>query len=187
MRVIAGKYRSRILRSLKGMELRPTTDRLRETLFNVLGPIIRDSFFVDCFAGTGAVGIEALSRGAREVIFIENHRPAVVNIRKNLDSLDIHSGVDLRFGDALAELEKLSKRKLLPDIVYLDPPYKLAEEYENILEFLDAAQLLAPEGRIIAEHTRRLELPSFLTRLERSRMIVQGDSVLSFYRLVRAA
>ncbi len=187
MRVIAGKYRSRTLRSLKGMELRPTTDRLRETLFNVLGPLVQDSFFVDCFAGTGAVGIEALSRGAREVIFIEKHRPAVVNIRKNLDSLGVRAGVDLRFGEVLGELGKLSKRKLLPDFIYLDPPYKLAEEYEDILEYLDTAQLLAPEGRVIAEHTRRLELPSFLTRLERSRMIVQGDSVLSFYRLVRAA
>jgi 16S rRNA G966 N2-methylase RsmD len=93
----------------------------------------------------------------------------------------------MRSGDALDELEKLSKRKLLPDFIYLDPPYKLAEEYENVLEFLDAAQLLAPGGRVIAEHTRRLELPSLLTRLERSRMIVQGGSVLSFYRLVRAA
>jgi 16S rRNA (guanine966-N2)-methyltransferase len=187
MRVIAGKYRSRTLRSLKGLELRPTTDRLRETLFNVLGPLIQDSFFVDCFAGTGAVGIEALSRGAREVIFIEKHRPAVAVIRKNLDSLGIRDGVEIRSGDALDELEKLSKRKLLPDFIYFDPPYKLAAEYENILEFLDSAQLLAPEGRVIAEHTRRLELPSFLTRLERSRMIVHGDSVLSLYRLVRAA
>jgi 16S rRNA (guanine966-N2)-methyltransferase len=187
MRVIAGKYRSRTLRSLKGMEMRPTTDRLRETLFNVLGPLVQDSFFVDCFAGTGAVGIEALSRGAREAVFIEKHRPAAAVIRKNLESLGIRSGIEVRIGDALDELEKLSKRKLLPDFVYLDPPYKLAKEYEEILDFVDAAQLLAPEGRVIAEHTRHLELPSFLTRLERSRMIAQGDSVLSFYRLVRAA
>jgi len=187
MRVIAGKYKSCKLQSLKGTKLRPTSDRLRETLFNVLGPLVQDSFFVDCFAGTGAVGIEALSRRAREVVFVENHRPAVTLIRKNLESLGIQKGVDVRFGDVLEELEKLSKRQLLPDFIYLDPPYKLAKEYEDVLDFIDAAKLIAPEGRVIAEHAAWLELPSLLTRLECSRMIVQGDSVLTFYRLVRAA
>src|SRR5580700_10139880 len=92
MRIIAGKYRSRILKSLKGPALRPTSDRLRETLFNVLGPAIVDSRFVDVFAGTGAVGIEALSRSAAEAIFIENHAPATKLIRQNLDGLKITSG-----------------------------------------------------------------------------------------------
>jgi 16S rRNA (guanine966-N2)-methyltransferase len=87
MRVISGTYRSRILKSLKGLALRPTSDRLRETLFNVLGPAVVGARFVDVFAGTGAVGIEALSRGAAEVVFIENHPPAVALIRKNLESL----------------------------------------------------------------------------------------------------
>jgi 16S rRNA (guanine966-N2)-methyltransferase len=187
VRVIAGKYKSRTLRSLKGIELRPTSDRLRETFFNVLGPLVHDAYFVDCFAGTGAVGIEALSRGARDVVFIEKHRPAATLIRKNLESLEIRSGVQLIVGDVLKELDKMSARKLLPDFIYLDPPYKLSEEYENILEFVDAAQLLAPEGRVIAEHSRKLNLPDFFTRLERSRILVQGDAALSFYRLARAA
>src|SRR5262249_29841664 len=84
MRVIAGTYRSPVLKSLKGLALRPTSDRLRETLFNVLGPGIEGSRFVDLFAGTGAIGIEALSRGAAEVVFVENHAPAATLIRKNL-------------------------------------------------------------------------------------------------------
>src|ERR1700692_4565207 len=92
MRVIAGTYRSRILKSLKGLALRPTSDRLRETLFNVLGDAVDGARFIDLFAGTGAVGIEALSRGASEVVFIENHAPAATLIRRNLESLAITSG-----------------------------------------------------------------------------------------------
>ncbi|MGC1314907.1 MAG: RsmD family RNA methyltransferase, partial [Candidatus Acidiferrum sp.] len=101
MRIIAGKYRSRILKSLKGLALRPTSDRLRETLFNVLGPGVAGSRFLDVFAGTGAVGIEALSRGAAEALFIENHAPAVKLIRQNLDSLKITTGFTILAADAL--------------------------------------------------------------------------------------
>ncbi|MFZ0738632.1 MAG: 16S rRNA (guanine(966)-N(2))-methyltransferase RsmD [Candidatus Acidiferrales bacterium] len=187
MRVIAGKYGSRPLRALKGIALRPTSDRLRETLFNVLGPLVNDALFVDCFAGTGAVGIEALSRGAREAIFIEKHPPATALVRKNLESLQITSGVEVITADALRGLEKLSKRRLLPDFIFLDPPYRETVEYERILNFLDDARLLAPEGRIIVEHIRRLELPAYFQNLERSRLLVHGDAALSFYRLARAA
>ena len=92
MRIVAGKFRSRLLKSPKGMGLRPTSDKLRETLFNVLGELVVDARFVDLFAGTGAVGIEALSRGAREAIFVEKHPPTAALIKKNLESLDIRSG-----------------------------------------------------------------------------------------------
>src|SRR5271154_2945949 len=95
MRIIAGKYRSRTLRSLKGQALRPTSDRLRETLFNILGPTVEGATFVDLFAGTGAVGIEALSRGARAAVFVEQHAPAAILIRRNLDSLGIKSGAEI--------------------------------------------------------------------------------------------
>ena len=108
MRIIAGKYRSRILKSLKGLALRPTSDRLRETLFNVLGPAVAGSRFLDVFAGTGAVGIEALSRGAADVTFIENHAPAAKLIRQNLDSLKITSGYTILAADALSALQKLA-------------------------------------------------------------------------------
>jgi len=102
MRVIAGTYKSRILKSLKDLALRPTSDRLRETLFNVLAPNIAGSRFVDLFAGTGAIGIEALSRGAAEVAFIENHAPAATLIRRNLESLGINTGATVLAVDALA-------------------------------------------------------------------------------------
>ena len=107
MRIIAGKYRSRLLKSLKGDALRPTSDRLRETLFNILGADVAGSRFLDVFAGTGAVGIEALSRGAAEAIFIENHAPAAKLIRRNLDSLGITADATIFTADALTSLEKL--------------------------------------------------------------------------------
>src|SRR5882724_12815539 len=110
MRVIAGQYRSRILKSLKGLALRPTSDKLRETLFNVLGPEIAGSHFIDLFAGTGAVGIEALSRGAAQVVFVENHAPAAALIRKNLESLGIRSGFTMLPIDVLRGLEMLASR-----------------------------------------------------------------------------
>src|SRR5215467_16300771 len=108
MRVIAGTYRSRILKSLKGLALRPTSDRLRETLFNVLGPGVTGSRFVDLFAGTGAIGIEALSRGAAHVVFVENHPPAAALIRRNLELLQIRKGASLITSDALRGLQTLA-------------------------------------------------------------------------------
>src|SRR5258708_40121239 len=107
MRVIAGKYRSRTLRSLKGMSLRPTSDRLRETLFNILGPTVEDSLFVDLYAGTGAVGLEALSRAARTPIFVEQYAPATSLIRRNLESLDITGKAEIIAMDVFRGLDRL--------------------------------------------------------------------------------
>src|ERR1700687_914048 len=111
MRVIAGTYRSRILKSLKGLALRPTSDRLRETLFNVLGEKVSGARVLDLFAGTGAIGIEALSRGAPEGVFIENHAPAATLVRRNLDALGVHSGFTVLAVDVLRGLEMLAARK----------------------------------------------------------------------------
>src|SRR5258708_3266485 len=163
MRVVAGIYRSRILKSLKGLALRPTSDRLRETLFNVLASNISGSRFVDLFAGTGAIGIEALSRGAAEVVFIENHAPAVTLIRRNLESLGINTGVTVLAADALRGLAMLAARKsagaLAFNHVFLDPPYAAAEDYSRVLEFVGSADLLAPGGTVVAEHRRHFDLP----------------------------
>jgi 16S rRNA (guanine966-N2)-methyltransferase len=186
MRVIAGTYRSRILKSLKGLALRPTSDRLRETLFNVLAPNIAGSRFVDLFAGTGAIGIEALSRGAAEVAFIENHPPAVTLIRRNLESLGINSGATVLAVDALRGLAMLAARKNSGapafDHIFLDPPYAAAEDYSRVLEFLGSADLLASGGIVIAEHRRKFDLPEEPGALKRFRVLRQGDAALSFYR-----
>ena len=188
MRVIAGTYRSRILKSLNTKALRPTSDRLRETLFNVLSPKLPNSHFLDLFAGTGAIGIEALSRGAQDVLFVENHPPAAKLIRENLTSLKILRGATVLAMDAHAALEKLQKRQLQQspsfayDFIFLDPPYAAADEYLRIMNFLSAAPFVSADTVVIAEHTRKFELPEEFPPLERVRVLKQSDAVLSFYR-----
>jgi 16S rRNA (guanine(966)-N(2))-methyltransferase RsmD len=184
MRVIAGKFRSRSLKSLKGLALRPTSDRLRETLFNVLADRVPNARFVDAFAGTGAVGIEALSRGAREVTFIENHLPAVALIRKNLQTLGIQSVGNVVAFDALRGLQRMATNATssVVDIVFLDPPYAAAQEYRRILTFLGTAPFLGEGSLVIAEHRSSVELPETFGSLSRVRVLRQGDGTLSFYR-----
>src|ERR1700728_3128052 len=126
MRVIAGEFRSRRLKSLPGLDTRPTPDRLRETLFNVLAPRLPDCLFMDVYAGTGAVGIEALSRGARRCIFIEKNRAAVEVIRENIAALGLESRAEVFTSKAATALERVHA-----GIAFLDPPYELAKEYET--------------------------------------------------------
>jgi 16S rRNA (guanine(966)-N(2))-methyltransferase RsmD len=191
MRVIAGTFRSRVLKSLKGLSLRPTSDRLRETLFNVLGPDVAGSRFLDLFAGTGAIGIEALSRGAAEVVFVENHAPAATLIRRNLEALGIRKGATVIATDALRGLEKLASGKkdetCCYDFIFLDPPYAAANDYARVLEFLGSTHLIAPGGVVIAEHRRNFDLPEGVGALQRYRVLKQGDAALSFYRRAAAA
>lgn len=187
MRVIAGKFRSRRLAGPGSLRIRPTSDRLRETLFNVLGTSVADSFFVDLYAGTGAVGIEAISRGAREVVFVESSAKAARLIRCNLESLQIGSGAELIESQAERGLERIAARHRVADFVFLDPPYEATGEYSGILEYLDASHIVAPYGIVIVEHSRKMSLPLRFTRLERSRLLEQGDASLSFYWLAAAA
>jgi 16S rRNA (guanine966-N2)-methyltransferase len=185
MRVIAGKFRSRILKSLKGNALRPTSDRLRETLFNVLGPNVSGSRFLDIFAGTGAVGIEALSRGATQVIFVENHAPAAVLIRRNLESLEITKGAQVLPLDAVRALEKLAARHKPTDppfdFAFVDPPYAEKDQYERVLGYLGSAPFFTQGSVVIVEHRRTFNLPQRVGRLLHSRILRQGDAALSFF------
>jgi 16S rRNA (guanine966-N2)-methyltransferase len=187
MRVIAGKYRSRTLRSLKGQMLRPTSDRLRETLFDILGPTVKGSTFLDLYAGTGAVGIEAISRSARHVIFVEEHSPAVSLIRRNLESLGIGAEAEVLGMNVLRAIERLESRRVHAQFIFLDPPYAANEEYETALDALGESLLVAPEGRVIVEHLRKRALPERVGELELARVAEQGDAALSFYRLALAA
>jgi 16S rRNA (guanine966-N2)-methyltransferase len=186
MRIIAGKFRSRQLKSIKGMALRPTSDKLRETLFNVLGELAVNARFMDLFAGSGAVGIEALSRGGREAIFVEKHPPTAALIKKNLEALDIRSGVRVVASDAVKALERLAKEPFAAnagiDILFLDPPYAETQQYKTVLGFLGDSNLLAENAVVIAEHQRSLDLPETFGKLERVRVLRQGDAALSFYR-----
>lgn len=189
MRVIAGKFRSRQLKSLKGMALRPTSDRLRETLFNVLGDRVTGTWFVDVFAGTGAVGIEALSRGAQEVVFIEKHAPAATLIQKNLEALEVRAGTRVLAVDAVHGLEILEREKPAgkagPGVVFLDPPYGSIEDYDHVLSVLGFESLLDEGSLVIAEHRRNFALPAAIGNLQCVRVLRQGDATLSFYRFTK--
>jgi 16S rRNA (guanine(966)-N(2))-methyltransferase RsmD len=184
MRVVAGKYRSRLLSAPRGMETRPTSDRLRETLFNVIAPRIEGAKFVDLYAGSGAVGIEAISRGAEFVWFAESAPVAAKAIRENLQALKISSGCMVEERSAMALLEGFAKRGTSVDLIFLDPPYEAEAEYARSLEFLGSARgqvLLTEDARVIAEHRSKAELAERYGALERVRVLKQGDAALSFY------
>jgi 16S rRNA (guanine966-N2)-methyltransferase len=186
MRVIAGTFRSRQLLAPRGMQTRPTSDRLRETLFNVLAPRLDGCRFVDLYAGTGAVGIEALSRGAAHVWFAENAEPALVALRQNLTALKISQGFTLEDRGVGAMLQRLSKLQQPIDLVFLDPPYEAEDEYSGTLNFLGSVRgraVLAPHALVVVEHSSKGKLAMHYGALEHTRLLKQGDAALSFFSL----
>jgi 16S rRNA (guanine966-N2)-methyltransferase len=187
MRIIAGEYRRRTLKSLPGLEIRPTSDRLRETLFNVLcsgnPEALAGSTWIDLYAGTGAIGIEALSRGARMVHFVESSKPASDLIAANLKSLGIATGFQILRSEAVKALRQSDAAGKTADIVYLDPPYSMEEEYAKTLEALASSKLVHERTLVIAEHQKRFDPGEAFAQLRRYRKLTQGDAALSFYRL----
>ncbi len=182
MRVIAGSFRSRVLQAPAGLATRPTSDRLRETLFNVLAPRIDGARFLDLYAGSGAVGIEALSRGAAEAVFVERAAPALKMLRANLDRLGLNAGFRISPGSVAGFLRNGEAAGKF-DLVFLDPPYDAAKEYATVLSLLGgtAAGLLANGALVIAEHRRKEKLEERYGGLGRTRLLEQGDAALSFY------
>lgn len=182
MRVIAGALKGRRLQSPRWPGLRPTSDKLRETLFNVLGASVSGARVLDGYAGTGAIGIEALSRGAREATFVERDRRAAALIEQNLQRCGVSDGyviIRAEFaGDARARLVRDNERRGDGfDVIVLDPPYD--EPPDAALEAADA--LAASDGLVVLEHAKRDTPPECAGRLLRRRTIVSGDSALSFY------
>jgi 16S rRNA (guanine(966)-N(2))-methyltransferase RsmD len=155
---------------------------LRETLFNVLAPKIQESVFADLYAGSGAVGIEAISRGAAFVSFVEQARPALQVLRGNLESLKINRGFAV---EAKNVRQFLTTTDRALDIVFLDPPYEEEAEYSSTLDLLgeNAGKILSRDAIVIAEHRRREPLAEQQGKLERYRVLEQGDAALSFYRM----
>jgi 16S rRNA (guanine966-N2)-methyltransferase len=187
MRVIAGKYRGRPLRSLRGMDIRPTSDRLRETLFNVLTAgnpeALEGSVWLDLFAGTGAVGIEALSRGARQVYFAETSAAAAKLIEQNLQSLGIAQGYRILRDDLSGVLWRLQREHVAADVVFLDPPYGMRHAYEETLTSVADSSLVWAMSVVIAEHEKKFDPGKEFGSLLRVRKLTQGNTALSFYRI----
>jgi 16S rRNA (guanine966-N2)-methyltransferase len=186
MRVIAGEYRHRTLRSLPGLEIRPTSDRLRETLFNVLcsgdPKALAETTWLDLYAGTGAIGIEALSRGARTVHFVESSKAAADVIAGNLKTLGLVGGFQIVRLEAAKALRQLEGARIVADFVFLDPPYSMQDEYSETLAALAESNLLGERSLAVAEHQKRFDPGEAFGGLRRYRRLVQGDAALSFYR-----
>lgn len=187
MRIIAGKYRGRNLKSPPSLEVRPTSDRLRETLFNVLAPRIAGARFLDLCAGSGAVGIEALSRGASDATFVDKSRKMCALVEANLDLCRIpEDETEVVQADAGDYLSRSHRQKATPwNMVFFDPPY--ATDYLQVLELLGqtTGELLAEEGVLVVEHHHKNGLPDELGSIIRSRILKQGDSALSFFSMKR--
>jgi len=172
MRVIAGSLWSRAIKGVRGLATRPTPDRLRETLFGILAPRISGAMFLDAYAGTGAVGIEALSRGARHAWFLERNREALAVLRENLAELELESRATVVTGPVLRALGEYKA-----DLVFLDPPYDQEREYTAAL----AALSQAPPALVVVQHSVRLPLDEAYGSLRRIRTVRQGDNTLSFF------
>jgi 16S rRNA (guanine966-N2)-methyltransferase len=172
VRVIAGQFRSRRLKTVPGLAVRPTPDRLREALFNVLAPRISGSVFLDAYAGSGAVAIEALSRGARHIILIERNAKALLVLRENLRSLAIDKEATVVRGAAAVLLPNYPS-----EIAFVDPPYDQPQEYAESLAALSRSACKL----VIAQHTSRFALEERYGDLEKTRVLKQGDNSLSFY------
>ena len=176
MRVIAGRYKGRRLNTPAWEGLRPTSDKLRETLFNILAPRIEGARVLDGYAGTGAVGIEAISRGAAHVTFIENNRRAAALIASNLKECGIEGGYTIQCAEVGAALDARAAADAF-DLILLDPPYDIGDVY-SVLE--RAAGLLASDGLLVLERATRLE-PDVPPMLARVRDVKSGDSTLTMF------
>jgi 16S rRNA (guanine966-N2)-methyltransferase len=183
MRVIAGSLKGRRLKAPTWDGLRPSSDKLRETLFNILAPRIGGARLLDGYAGTGAIGIEALSRGAGHVTFVESDRRAEQLIAENLAHCGVGNGYAIIRATVERAIDQLDAAAFGPhelfDIVWLDPPYD--ESSDEVLAA--AAVLMAPGGLLVIEHARRRPAPESAGRLARVRQVTSGDSTMSFYDL----
>jgi 16S rRNA (guanine(966)-N(2))-methyltransferase RsmD len=178
MRVISGKFRSRRLKGSPPAGVRPTSDKLKETIFNIIAGRLDGGVFLDGCAGMGGIGIEAISRGAEFVYFVEQSRKNCQIIRENLQSLEVSEGFEILQMDLKKALDH-TRRSI--NVAFVDPPYDREDVYEACLSRFGAGALLAPDGLLIMEHSKRVELPDAAGTLRKIRSLVQGDAALAFY------
>jgi 16S rRNA (guanine966-N2)-methyltransferase len=179
MRVISGAFRGRRLKGPRDTGVRPTGDRLKETLFDILGPDIRGAIVLDVFGGSGAIGIESLSRGAREVVFVENDQSSCRLIRENLEICGVRAGYRILSHDVFTALRSLARDGFKANIVFFDPPYKW-KPYGDLLQ-ITLPGLVHPDAAVVIEHYRKAVLPESGRGYARYRVVRQGDHCLSFF------
>ena len=184
MRVIGGAFRGRRLRAPHGQLVRPTSDRMRETLFNILAPLVAGSRFLDICAGSGAVGIEALSRGASAVTFIDRSRRACLAIEENLNAIGASREATVINRDAAAALKRLAEQSAQFDIAFFDPPYS-SEIHSQVIGLLSSSNLLADDAIVVVEHHKKTPPEREYDGLKMYREVKQGESALAFYRMMK--
>jgi len=182
LRVIAGEYRGRRLDRIEGTDIRPTSDMVKESLFNILGDAVIDSNFLDLFGGTGGIGIEALSRGAKHVVFIDSNIKSIKVLKENLKHLNIENNIEVFHTDYSTAISKLYKYNKQFDIIFIDPPYSVGIA-QSALGELDRNPIIAQAGLVIVEHDSRDEMPESTGKLYMYRNKQYGNTTLSFYTL----
>ncbi|MFZ5814260.1 MAG: 16S rRNA (guanine(966)-N(2))-methyltransferase RsmD [Bacillota bacterium] len=181
MRVITGTAKGKPLKTVKGRDIRPTSDRVKESLFNVMAGRVPEADFLDLFAGSGAVGIEALSRGARSCVFVELMTPHLKVVEENLNATGLRERAELIRRDARAAVADLARRGRRFDLIFVDPPYG-QELVPASLALIDSHGLLAEDGWVICEHHKKDPVPESAGGLTKFRELVFGETVLSIYR-----
>lgn len=182
MRIITGEYRGRKLESPKTNDVRPTTDKVKEAMFSILMPYLQGARCLDLFAGTGALGLEALSRGADYCLFCDKERSSIALIKENIRKCGAESKSRVIFGDYMKALEHAEGKF---DIIILDPPYA-AGLYEKCLASIEKLDLLDDEGIIILEHEKNLDLPISVGKYSKLKEKKYGSTVLSLYCILNS-
>lgn len=182
MRVISGKARGHALKAPQGLNTRPTADRVKESIFNIVQSKLYDSIVIDLFAGSGNLGIESLSRNASKAYFIDNNKNSIQSIRENLKKTNLVNSSIVIQTDVLSAIKKLSTQGVKANIIFLDPPYSkgfVTPTLEDIVSF----EILQPDGIVIVEHNRADEVPESVHNLQKYRTNNYGDVAVSFYEL----
>jgi 16S rRNA (guanine966-N2)-methyltransferase len=182
MRIISGQYRGQTIQTPLGESSRPTLSRIRESIFNILMPIVEDSCFLDLYAGTGSIGLEALSRGAKQVVFVESDRKLVTMLQENVDKFDPqHLKTQVIAGDAVAMVRRMVLKNEKYDIVFLDPPYNLTE-IERWEVDQQLGTLLQSEGVLLLQHAKKISVSNTWANCVQVRSKYYGKTALSFFR-----
>ena len=181
MRVISGTCKGRPLKAVPGMTTRPTTDKVKESLFNIVGPYFEGGVVLDLFSGSGSLGIEALSRGMDRAIFVDKDSKAIQIIKTNLLACKMENQSEVHRNDALRSLKALGKRNIQFDLIFMDPPYKIADMIPALIEEIEKAEMLTESGMIICEHGEELNLPEQLGGFTKFRVERYGITAISFF------
>lgn len=181
MRVVSGSAKGRPLKSVPGSGTRPTSDKVKEAVFSMIGPYFEGGKVLDLFAGTGGLGIEALSRGMEHAIFVDMEPMSIETIRANLKATGMENQSEVYRNDAARALKVLEKRGVILDAIFLDPPYRM-KNADEIMQQMHDRGLLQDDATIVIEHDSRYEYPDELNHFICSRKALYGETAVTIYR-----